>query len=124
MTDNPRIARLVLFAALAVAVAFLGFSLAGRQGGLASVVPGHCTMGLAGAAVSVTYDGAGAGAQCDRWNTTVTDGGSWYRYQGDTQPAGAVICQEPADGTTATVRDQGAMNLYGTQVCKYLAGQP
>jgi hypothetical protein len=119
-----RVVRLVVFAVVAVTVLAFGATIIARPGGLASVVPGHCTMGLAGAAVSVTYDGLGADAQCDRWNATTTDGGSWYRYQGNAQPGGAVICQEPAHGTTATVRDQGVMNIYGTQVCKYLADQP
>ncbi len=113
-----------VFFYLLIAAAALLLVVNWRNGGVAAIIPGRCTVGLAGTAVSITYDGAGAGAQCDRWRTTITDGGSWYRYQGDTQPAGAVICQEPAHGTTATVRDQGALNLYGTSICNYLAGQP
>lgn len=81
-------------------------------------IPSSCTVGLMGAAVSITYDGVGADSVCAQWEGRVTDGGSWYRYAGGTDPGGAVICQGKRGGVTVTVRDQGALNLYGSSVCE------
>jgi hypothetical protein len=79
-----------------------------------------CTVGLTGAAVSITIQGLRAQAQCDSYRGTTTDGGSWYVYAGSQGPTGAVICQENYQGNLLTVRDQGLLNAYGTSICKHL----
>jgi hypothetical protein len=52
-----------------------------------------CTVGLNGAAVSVTVQGSTADAQCASMQQEITDGGTWYRYASGQQAAGASICQ-------------------------------
>lgn len=112
-----------LAAAFVVGVAIVAVVLLGSASGIiGEILPEHCVVGLTGAAVSIQVDGAGASAQCDSYAIQVTDGGSWYRYQGDLAPGGAVICQVPWNGRTYTVRDQGLGNLYGTSVCQQLIG--
>lgn len=82
-----------------------------------------CTVGLAGAAVSITVAGGSADADCRSIQGTTTDGGSWYVYAGGEEPAGAIICQVTLDGDLYTVRDQGSLNLYGSSICSNLIGQ-
>jgi hypothetical protein len=76
-----------------------------------------CTVGYAGAAVSVTIQGVDPDPQCDSWPRT---DGHWYIYGGGAAPGGAVICQYRIRGFLVTVRDQGSLNLYGTQICRDL----
>jgi hypothetical protein len=92
----------------------------GFRGQVQSAVTPSCTVGLSGAAVSVTVQGADAQAQCNSFLGQTTDGGSWYVYSGGQQPAGASICQVNYHGDLMTVRDEGPLNLYGTSVCSYL----
>jgi len=80
-----------------------------------------CTVGLNGAAVSVTVQGSGAQAQCNSFLRTTTNGGNWYLYSGGQQPAGASICQIRYLGDLWTVRDNGALNVYGSGICTNLA---
>lgn len=91
-----------------------------RSGGDVPLLTGRCTVGLAGAAVSVSVEGPTADAQCGSMSGQVTDGGNWYLYEADTEPGGAVICQYRHQGNTWTVRDQGIANLYGSGVCRNL----
>jgi hypothetical protein len=106
------VARATLVALVAVPASFVAV----QQG----VLPLSCTVGLSGAAVSITADGIGAGGVCRDFDRRTTDGGSWYIYESGASPAGAVICQMKRDLVTITVRDQGILNLYGTAVCDSL----
>lgn len=103
---------------LAAAVLLLNSrTLIGMVGG--AVAP-SCTVGLAGAAVSVTVQGLSAQMQCDSLARTTTDGGSWYVYSGGQSATGAVICQVNYADDLFTVRDQGLLSLYGSSVCTSL----
>ena len=90
------------------------------RGYFVGAVTPSCSVGLNGAAVRVTVQGADAQAQCDSMLTQTTDGGTWYVYSGGQQPAGASICQVHYAGDLFTVRDQGSLNLYGTSICSRL----
>jgi hypothetical protein len=79
-----------------------------------------CSVGLTGAAVSVTVEGISADAQCRSMLTRTTDGGSWYLYSGGQSPSGAVICQVTLSNDLYTGRDQGSFELYGSQICSNL----
>ena len=105
------------FAGLGILFLLNGRTLLNDLGG--AVIP-SCTVGLAGAAVSVTAQGVNAQGQCTSFLSTTTDGGSWYLYSGAATPGGAVICQVPFGGSTLTVRDEGALDLYGSQICRNL----
>lgn len=102
-------------------VAALGIDAPRLIGQLAS---GACTVGLQGAAVSMTIDGPGAQAECSSYLGQTTNGGSWYVYQGGVQPAGAVICQATLLGRLHTVRDQGISNVYGSGLCRNMMNPP
>ena len=109
-----------------VVVALLGFgAVAWFSGALGSIAPGvapaHCTVGLNGAAVSVSVDGPGAMSQCQSFLSQTTNGGSWYVYAAGLQPAGAMICQVAYANDTFAVRDQGLLNLYGNSICQNLS---
>ncbi len=119
-SDRIASARGWIVVALALGVgAYAWFS-----GALASIAPGaapgHCAVGLNGAAVSVAIDGPGALAQCDSFLTQTTDGGTWYVYANGAQPGGAMICQVSYAGDEWAVRDDGALDLYGSGICKNL----
>ncbi len=122
--DSPgvtRVARVILLACVLVAGAVL-FNMLGGQRIIGQVVPSSCVVGLTGAAVSIQLDGPTAAAACDRFAaTTATDGGTWYVYRNGVTPGGSVICQvDWRDGNTYTVRDSGALTLYGSGICKNL----
>jgi hypothetical protein len=87
------------------------------------VVTPSCTVGLTGAAVSVSVQGLNAQLQCDSFLTTTTNGGSWYMYSGGQSPTGAVICQLSLRGDLYTVRDQGSLNIYGSGICSNLINE-
>lgn len=86
---------------------------------IGAVVTPSCTVGLTGAAVSETIQGLDAQARCVSEAATITDGGTWYVYQGGQAPLGAAICQETYSGDLYTVRDQGS-NIYGSGLCANL----
>ncbi len=116
----------ILFGAILVAtVAGVGLYLVSPdfRGGVQNAVTPSCTVGLNGAAVSVTVQGGDAQAQCDSFLTRTTDGGTWYVYSGGQQPAGASICQIHYHGDLITVRDSGALDLYGSAICSSLIDQ-
>jgi Na+/H+ antiporter NhaC len=117
-----RIAQAVLVGLAAVVLFVLVIpALTGRPVyGLADIIPARCVVGLAGAAVSIDVSGVGAIAVCDAQKRITTDGGNWYQYAGGTEPAGAVICQVEIQGISYTVRDMGALNLYGSSLCSEL----
>jgi len=125
-----RFARPVLAGLLLVIVAVGGLYLVSPdfRGQIQGAVTPSCTVGLTGAAVSVTVQGADAQAQCESFLDQTTDGGSWYIYSGGQKPAGAVICQVSYRGEMFTVRDQGSLNIYGSGICSNLIklanGQP
>ena len=127
---------------LGVCVALLGVSVAwlaagGAQADFGRWIPGRCTVGVSGAAVSVTADGLGAESECRDLlalgNPQPDQGlpalvylpasGYWYEYTG-AEPGGAVICQAHWDNATLTVRDAGAMTEYGNEVCHVLLPSP
>lgn len=110
------LAAFVLVAAVEVLVDLPGGPAAVVQNALGS----DCTVGLAGAAVSIEIQGGGADGVCRSYAGQVTDGGSWYVYQAGARPGGAVICQVALASLLYTVRDNGSLNLYGTSVCKNL----
>jgi zinc-ribbon domain len=116
----------ILFAViLVVAVVGVGLYLLSPdfRGSIQNAVTPSCTVGLNGAAVSVSVQGADAQAQCNSFLTRTTDGGAWYVYSGGQQPAGASICQVNYHGDLITVRDQGALDLYGSSICSGLIDQ-
>jgi hypothetical protein len=113
-----RLVPVVLAVALGVA-ALLLLSPDFRGQFFRAVTP-SCSVGLNGAAVSVTIQGADAEAQCNSFLRRTTDGGSWYVYSGGQQPAGATICQVNYTGDLFTVRDQGSLNIYGSSICQNL----
>jgi hypothetical protein len=116
-TNHLRALSLALIAAIVLGLAALnGPTLFGQLGG--AVTP-TCTVGLTGAAVSVTIQGLDAQSRCVSEAATITDGGSWYVYQGGQAPLGAAICQETYNSDLYTVRDQGS-NIYGSGVCSNL----
>jgi hypothetical protein len=116
----------ILFAAILVAaVVGVGLFLVSPdfRGGVQNAVTPSCTVGLNGAAVSVTVQGADAQTQCNSFLTRTTDGGTWYVYSGGQQPAGASICQIHYHGDLITVRDSGALDIYGNAICSSLIDQ-
>src|ERR1035437_2007865 len=116
----------ILFVAILVAaVVGVGLFLVSPdfRGGVQNAVTPSCTVGLDGAAVSVTVQGADAQAQCNTFLTRTTDGGTWYVYSGGQQPAGASICQIHYQGDLITVRDSGALDIYGNAICSSLIDQ-
>ena len=122
-SSRPLVRPATVLLTLIVIVGCLWFS-----GYLAWIAPGrapaHCAVGLNGAAVSVTVDGGGALAQCQSFLRQTTDSGSWYIYADGVQPAGAVICQVDLYNDRFVVRDQGVLNIYGTQICQNLSQIP
>lgn len=112
--------RVVLLAAVLGAGALAVSLYADANRGSVPFVASECTVGLAGAAVSVAVEGPTANAECESMAGQVTDGGNWYLYEADTEAGGAVICQYKHEDNTWTVRDQGVANLYGTGVCQNL----
>jgi hypothetical protein len=90
------------------------------RGHLQQAVTPSCTVGLNGAAVSVTVEGPDAQTQCGSFLNQTTNGGTWYVYSGGQQPAGASICQVTYKGDLFTVRDQGSLNVYGSAICTNL----
>lgn len=118
---GPR-AKLLFGAIVVVALVGVGLYLVSPdfRGSVENVVTPSCTVGLNGAAVSVTVQGLDAQAQCDHFLTQTTDGGTWYVYSGGQQPAGASICQVHYQGDQFTVRDSGALDLYGNSICSNL----
>lgn len=118
---RPVAAAVVLVAVIVIAWIGLIF-VTGNVGraNVADLVSGGCTIGLTGAAVSIEAEGLGSSSECDSLARTTTDGASWYRYADGTEAAGAVICQGKVGDVTFTVRDQGMLNLYGTNACNWL----
>ncbi|MGH2511573.1 MAG: hypothetical protein ACRDGQ_02680 [Candidatus Limnocylindrales bacterium] len=108
----------VLRLALFATIVFMGIVVWANHG-LDGIIPSNCTVGLEGHAVSMTAEGFGAGPWCDG---TVAQSPGWYRYIGDTQPSGAVICQFVRGSVSVTVRDQGIMNADGTELCNEMIG--
>ena len=131
LTSEPRprarspLPKIIFAAILVVAIVGVGLYLLSPdfRGGVQNVVTPSCTVGLNGAAVSVTVQGADAQAQCNTFLTRTTDGGSWYVYSGGQQPAGASICQIHYQGDLITVRDSGALDIYGNAICSSLIDQ-
>lgn len=114
--------RLALFGSVAAGAVVLWFALRMSGAPLALGIPGRCTIGLAGSAASVTADGVGAQGWCEA-TAARSAGAGWYVYASGAEPGGAVICQIPKAAMTLTVRDQGILNLEGTQACRDLANQ-
>jgi hypothetical protein len=81
-------------------LATVGGLLAWQAGLLGTIAPGQApsTCTLAGSAVSITVQGPGAQAQCGSFIGRITNGGSWYVYEGGQPPQGAVICQVSRSG--------------------------
>ncbi len=105
---------------LVVAYAWLsgGFALL-----LPTVAPGRCSVGLNGAAVSVTVQGPGAMGACEEFLTQTTDGGTWYVYASGEQPTAPLVCQVALSGDVVDVRDSGLLDAYGTTICNNLIKQ-
>jgi len=121
-SGRPPLTKILFIAILVAAVIGVGLYLLSPdfRGGVQNAVTPSCTVGLNGAAVSVTVQGTDAQAQCNTFLTRTTDGGSWYVYSGGQQPAGASICQIHYHGDLITVRDSGALDLYGNSICSSL----
>lgn len=119
------LAKILFITILVAAVVGVGLYLVSPdfRGGVQNVVMPSCTVGLNGAAVSVTAQGADAQTQCNSFLTRTTDGGTWYVYSGGQQPAGASICQIHYHGDLITVRDSGALDIYGNAICSSLIDQ-
>ena len=111
---------LAILSVIVVGLLMSGYSVSDLTRALPIPLPQNCTVGLTGAAVSVTVQGPTAQSQCNSFLGTKTDGGSWYNYAGGQSAGGAVICQENYSGDLFTVRDQGSLNLYGSGVCSNL----
>ena len=124
-SGRPPLTKFLFGAIVVAAVAGAGLYLVSPdfRGGVQNAVMPSCTVGLNGAAVSVTVQGADAQTQCDSFLTRTTDGGTWYVYSGGQQPAGASICQIHYHGDLITVRDSGALDLYGNAICSSLIDQ-
>lgn len=122
---RPPLTKILFCAILVVAVIGAGLYLVSPdfRGSVQSVTTPSCSVGLNGAAVSVTVQGADAQTQCDSFLKRTTDGGTWYVYSGGQQPAGASICQIHYRGDLITVRDSGALDLYGNAICTSLLDQ-
>lgn len=122
---RPPLTKILFGAILVVAVIGAGLYLVSPdfRGSVQSVTTPSCSVGLNGAAVSVTVQGADAQTQCDSFLKRTTDGGTWYVYSGGQQPAGASICQIHYRGDLITVRDSGALDLYGNAICTSLLDQ-
>lgn len=90
---------------------------------VASLLRKECGVGLAGTALTVTVEGPDANAECDSLlGTAGPDGASWYRLDGE-EPTGYLVCRQPSGSSMVTVRDQGALMLYGHSVCESLEAQ-
>lgn len=77
-----------------------------------------CSVGLAGTALSITAEGPNAEQWCsDTEGTAAGNGATWYRYGENETLPGVLVCRQPYDGNTITVRDQGALMLYGSEAC-------
>lgn len=124
-SGRPPLTKILFAAILVVAVIGVGLYLLSPdfRGGVQNAVTPSCTVGLNGAAVSVTVQGADAQTQCNSFLTRTTDGGTWYVYSGGQQPAGASICQIHYQGDLITVRDSGALDIYGNAICSSLIDQ-
>jgi peptidoglycan hydrolase CwlO-like protein len=122
---RPPLTKILFGAILVAAVAGVGLYLVSPdfRGSVQNATTPSCTVGLNGAAVSVTVQGGDAQTQCDSFLTRTTDGGTWYVYAGGQQPAGASICQIHYHGDLITVRDSGALDLYGNAICSSLIDQ-
>lgn len=120
MVASMRALRVALLIAVFGAGAFAIYLYAGPNAAPLPFIKSNCVVGLQGAAVSVAVDGPSANAQCEAMSHETTNGGSWYVYDSDTEPGGAVICQFDIRGNRWTVRDQGIANMYGSGVCQNL----
>lgn len=117
------------FVVLAAATLLVIAWLSGGFGLLApAIAPARCTVGLNGAAVSVTVQGPGAMAQCDSFLAQTTNGGTWYVYAPNEVPTAPIVCQVNVAGVVVDVRDSGLIDAYGNEICQNLFkmanGQP
>jgi len=106
----------------ALLVAGVGWFLLYGQPQVAQVFRSECTVGLAGTALQITYEGPGATTACDDAVNHATSDAPWYRVD---EPAGQLVCRIPETDNPdlmLTVRDQGALMLYGHQVCSSYTG--
>jgi hypothetical protein len=79
-----------------------------------------CTVGLAGTDLQVTAESSGAPAFCQSF---LDSSGSAYTID-QPDPTGTLMCRvNISGGPTVTVRDKGALKLYGTAECQQLAQQ-
>lgn len=87
---------------------------------LLNVVTTSCTVGFAGTDLNITVEGGGGGPSCDQAVAKVGDQtgiGSAYR----TSATGTLMCRyKLPDGLTYTVRDRGALKVYGNAACAAL----
>ncbi len=122
---RPLLTKILFGAILLAAVASVGLYLLSPdfRGSVQNATTPSCTVGLNGAAVSVTVQGGDAQTQCNSFLARTTDGGTWYVYSGGQQPAGASICQIHNQADLITVRDSGALDLYGNAICSSLIDQ-
>lgn len=87
-------------------------------GPAAMLFSSECSLGLAGTALSITVEGPEAEQWCAaEVGTTAASGATWYRYDADETLPGVLICRHDWQGNTITVRDQGALMLYGSEAC-------
>jgi hypothetical protein len=116
-----------IVAVVAIVLAGILVAVPGATSWLPWSTPPSCSVGLSGAAVSVTVQGQNAQAQCESMLNDPTGGGSLYLYSGGQEPAGASICQRTYEGDLVTVRDTGS-NMYGSVLCadldKLVRGEP
>jgi chromosome segregation ATPase len=90
-------------------------------------LPTSCTVGYAGTNLNITVEGADADATCKELikqapgghNSQDINVGGGY----GTNYTGTLVCRYKINTLTYTVRDQGALMLYGNSVCEYLRQQ-
>lgn len=117
--------RKVAIATVATGAVIASLVLTGCTNGLST----SCTVGYAGTNLNITVEGWGAGKTCQDLMKSAPGGaaaangqtplGSGY----ESSPAGTLMCRYNLSGLTYTVRDSGALNLYGTAACAALEAQ-
>jgi hypothetical protein len=107
--------------------AALGLAVLGLEPGCSHPIAQDCTVGYAGSDLNVEIKGMRADSACQQlMKAPPTAGsdqpsvGSGYRRQ----PGGTLMCRVTLNGLSYSVRDSGALKLYGSAVCGALQAQP
>lgn len=114
---KTRVGVLLLLAGGALGAVFV-LGAVQHVGPAAQLFSTECSVGMAGTSLSITAEGPDAEPWCASVEgVTSASGATWYRYGDDEQLPGVLVCRDTYSGNVVTVRDSGALMLYGSEAC-------